>query len=64
MSAVCAGCPVLMDCAVYALSEASGGFYAGIWMPWDKSNSVTLMSNRRHARNVLRDRVRRGLINV
>jgi hypothetical protein len=64
MSAVCAECPVLMHCALYALREASGGFYAGIWMPWDKSNSVTLLSNRRRARHALRERVRRRLVNA
>lgn len=63
MAAVCTDCPVLMDCARHALTEANGGFYAGIWMPWDKSSSVTLLLTRRQARNALRDRLRR-LVNV
>lgn len=29
-------CPVLRECAQYALraSGAVGGFYAGVWLPW------------------------------
>lgn len=34
MSSICSDCPVLMACARYALTEAAGGFYAGVWLPW------------------------------
>lgn len=35
MSEVCAECPVLIDCAGYALNkEVVGGFYAVVWLPW------------------------------
>lgn len=57
MSSVCAECPVLMSCALYALTDAAGGFYAGIWLPWEKTNSVMLRSNRRRARDALRHRL-------
>lgn len=35
MAQVCADCPILYDCARYALdTKGVGGFYAGIWLPW------------------------------
>lgn len=53
MSAICAECPLLIACARYALTEASGGFYAGVWLPW-KTQRAT--AHRRVARHRLRAR--------
>lgn len=34
MERVCGDCPVRRDCARYAVENAAGGFYAGVWLPW------------------------------
>lgn len=52
MSEVCAECPVLTRCAMYAL-KAKGGFYAGVWIPWENSAAATA-ENRRAVRARLR----------
>lgn len=59
MSSLCAECPVLIACARYALTEASGGFYAGVWLPWRPANKganepKVRLASRRHARSQLR----------
>lgn len=37
MNAVCIECPVIAQCAAYALVSRSCGFYAGVWLPWHSS---------------------------
>ena len=54
MSEVCAQCPVLAGCANWALTKSEGGFYAGIWLPWSRTTSETLIAARRTARTALR----------
>ncbi len=51
MSSICAECPLLMSCARYALTEAAGGFYAGVWLPWKTQREA---GHRRNARVRLR----------
>jgi hypothetical protein len=51
MSAICAECPLLMQCAEFALTEAVGGFYAGVWLPWKTPREAV---HRRAARVLLR----------
>lgn len=39
MAQICGECPVLEQCAAYALTGdngdgVDGGFYAGVWIPW------------------------------
>lgn len=55
MSAICAECPLLMACARYALKEAEGGFYAGVWLPWRTHREAR---SRRDARGQLRHLVK------
>jgi len=59
MSRVCADCPVVIECSRHALDEASGGFFAGVWLPWNDGGT----KNRRvrgRARAALRSRVKGG----
>lgn len=51
MSSICAECPLLMPCAQFALTEAVGGFYAGVWLPWKTQREAV---HRRAARVMLR----------
>lgn len=51
MSSICAECPLLMSCAEFALTEAVGGFYAGVWLPWKTHREA---GHRRSARALLR----------
>jgi hypothetical protein len=51
MYSICAECPLLMPCARYALTEAAGGFYAGVWLPWKTPREAV---HRRAARVQLR----------
>lgn len=51
MSSICAECPLLLPCARYALTEAAGGFYAGVWLPWKTQREA---GHRRVARIQLR----------
>jgi hypothetical protein len=53
MSSICSECPLLIPCARYALKEASGGFYAGVWLPWQTQRPT---GHRRAARHRLRAR--------
>jgi len=62
MATLCSGCPKLIDCAAAALN-AKGGFYAGVWIPWDKSTSPAMIDDRRIARATLRQKAR-GLVNA
>lgn len=57
MAAICERCPIIVDCALFALG-AKGGFYAGVWLPWDKSTSPVQIDDRRAARAALRQKVR------
>lgn len=57
MAALCESCPIIINCALFALGER-GGFYAGVWLPWDKTTSTSLRDDRRTARAALRQRVR------
>lgn len=62
MAAICEHCPVRFSCAEYALSShggagASGGFYAGVFIPWvNESGSMSIDSRaiKAHSRTVLR----------
>lgn len=55
MSSICAECPLLMPCAQYALTDkAAGGFYAGVWLPWNMQRKT---HHRRAARIQLRTKV-------
>ena len=51
MSSICAECPLLVSCAEFALTEAVGGFYAGVWLPWKTHREAR---HRRSARALLR----------
>lgn len=57
MAALCNRCPHLIDCASLALRE-KGGFYAGVWIPWEQTTSPALRDNRRAARTALRQKAR------
>ena len=57
MSSICAECPLLLSCAEFALTEAVGGFYAGVWLPWKTQREA---GHRRAARV----RLRRNLVKV
>lgn len=52
LAGICAGCPVIRECASYALdANVSGGMYAGVWIP---SNSSAWSTRRtRDARRAL-----------
>src|SRR5689334_2327480 len=57
MAMVCAECPVVLRCAEYALGTnngrgVEGGFYAGMWIPWEASE---------RGQGYLRVRARRAL---
>jgi hypothetical protein len=61
MADICVGCPVFRDCTAYALhgnngAGADGGFYAGVYIPWQNYNKTTTHS-RRQARNILQQRL-------
>ena len=51
MSSICAECPITVSCARFALKEAVGGFYAGVWLPWNTRREAV---HRRAARVQLR----------
>ena len=61
MRAICDGCTIRKQCALYALDGSAhgrayhqaGGFYAGVWLPWT-STSDAKQANRRSARDALR----------
>lgn len=57
MAAVCDTCPLIVDCALLGLGE-KGGFFAGVWVPWDPTNTAALRDNRRTARSTLRHKAR------
>ena len=60
MTQVCADCPVWRDCAEHALSvKETGGFWAGVWIPWPISRSADPARNRQRtlARTILRNRL-------
>jgi hypothetical protein len=42
MDDVCSSCPVILECSRHALTHAQGGFFAGVWLPWngEKRNKV------------------------
>jgi hypothetical protein len=53
---VCATCPVIIECARYAIEDAEGGFYAGVWLPWTTiADSVANRGLRRRAKAALTD---------
>lgn len=56
MCVVCAECPVIIECSRYALSCGNGGFYAGVWIPWNDGESQRRM--RSQARSKLKTRVK------
>lgn len=68
MATVCANCPVLAQCAEYALTGhdgggVEGGFYAGVWIPWSAhyTHAATAgrTAGRAHAYDLLNARVSR-----
>lgn len=56
MANVCAQCPVLVQCAIYATRDrdVAGGFYAGVWIPWRAANRAGQTSHRRARRALKR----------
>jgi hypothetical protein len=64
MEAVCNRCPVIGECAFEALNAnrgrgVTGGFYAGVWLPWVNRNSVmSTKVERQRKREVLRRTVK------
>jgi hypothetical protein len=57
MNTVCAACPVIVECSRHALDAAQGGFFAGVWLPWNDGGD----KNRRvrfRARSALKSRVK------
>ena len=57
MNMICASCPVILQCSRHALDEAQGGFFAGVWLPWNDGGA----KNRRvrfRARSALNSRVK------
>ena len=59
MSSICSECPLLLACARYALTEAAGGFYAGVWLPWKTQREAR---NRRNARVRLRSKATHRMV--
>lgn len=57
MEAVCDTCPVRARCAQHAIDTSSGGFYAGIWVPWH-TESRSSKEVRKYAFSLLRKVVR------
>lgn len=55
MAEVCDSCPIRRECATSALSlKDSGGFWAGVWIPWYLDNGVVNSVARDQARAMLR----------
>ena len=60
MATVCLECPVLSQCAAYALkghngNGVDGGFYAGVYIPWPTYyRHAQRDMSRRSARHALR----------
>lgn len=52
----CIGCPVIRQCAAYAIdTHVGGGFYAGVWLPWvSPTESADTKLMRAYARRRLR----------
>lgn len=68
MESICDSCVVKLKCAEYALSganrkghAATGGFYAGVWIPWPSDTSSN-RSARYRAREALRRRLRNDVV--
>lgn len=57
MAVVCAACPVIKECAAWAVtSGVDGGFYAGYWIPWSsQAESLDVKHIRAWARRRLKD---------
>jgi hypothetical protein len=56
MASLCDQCPAIVDCARFALDNgATGGFYAGVWLPW-LSEGRDNKAIRRHSLTILRKR--------
>lgn len=61
MAAVCEQCPVIGQCANYALRGndgrgVGGGFYAGVWLPW------SYYGEQKHLRATARRQLRRTAV--
>jgi Transcription factor WhiB len=55
MATICEECPVIKDCARYALADdGAAGVYAGVWIPWPSSSA-----NVREIRTMARRRLKR-----
>lgn len=63
MRTICHGCPVIFSCADYGLT-ASGGYYAGVWVPWKSTttDSEIMRGVRNRSRDVLRAISKRRLV--
>lgn len=48
MQSVCSQCPLTLKCASYALRAHSGGFYAGVWLPWPTPVETDITKLQRH----------------
>ena len=56
MHAICSSCPVIVQCSRHALDDAQGGFFAGVWLPWNEGGK----KNRRvrfRARSALKSKL-------
>ena len=54
MSKICHQCPVIANCAKYALTPLiDGGFYAGVWIPWRSADKHERATPRQRARVLL-----------
>ena len=67
MAGICAGCPILLKCAEFAVYSrekrgVEGGFYAGVWIPWRNESDGGMSSANRdlkaRSRTILRRLVR------
>lgn len=64
MSEICDTCPVLRDCAAWITARLNshpmtGGYYAGVWLPWPKqAGDINNSVGRRSARDTLRQKAR------
>lgn len=62
MRDVCAGCPVLSECAEFGLSQP-GGFYAGAWTPY-KDGGPRASEESEESERAVRFRARKTLREV
>lgn len=57
MYAICSSCPVIAECSRHALDNAQGGFFAGVWLPWNDGGKKN-RKVRFRARSALKSKVK------